>query len=171
VDSGLFIKITIFCVVATCWLAWVYRRFRGPGCHHHQGEEWLIVLMMEAVRTSETSVNLYQSIWRYNPEHSHHHTHRRENLKLYLAFLLLRHGDASLWNYSLHRTDCPSPRRYMNECGTAVEWYWYRKTEGLRHKLLLVILHTPQIRKVLWKNPGLHGEIAAANCLCYGTDI
>jgi hypothetical protein len=32
-----------------------------------------IALMMEAVRTSETSVNLYQSKRRYNPEDSHLH--------------------------------------------------------------------------------------------------
>jgi hypothetical protein len=30
-------------------------------------------LMMEAVQTSETSVNSYQSIWDYNPENSHLH--------------------------------------------------------------------------------------------------
>jgi hypothetical protein len=27
--------------------------------------------MVEAVQTSETMVNLYQSTWRYNPEDSH----------------------------------------------------------------------------------------------------
>jgi hypothetical protein len=31
----------------------------------------LIALMMEALQTSETSVNLRQSAWRYNPEDSH----------------------------------------------------------------------------------------------------
>jgi hypothetical protein len=31
----------------------------------------LIALMMEAARTSETLVNLYQSTWHYNPEDSH----------------------------------------------------------------------------------------------------
>jgi hypothetical protein len=40
-----------------------------------------IVLMMEAARTSETLVNFYQTIRRYNPEDSHLRTHRRENLK------------------------------------------------------------------------------------------
>jgi hypothetical protein len=30
-----------------------------------------IVLMMEAAKTSETSVNLYQTTRRYNPEDSH----------------------------------------------------------------------------------------------------
>jgi hypothetical protein len=41
----------------------------------------VITLMMEAARTSETSVNFYQTTWRYNPEHSHLHIHHRENLK------------------------------------------------------------------------------------------
>jgi hypothetical protein len=38
-------------------------------------------LMMKAVSTSETSVNLYQTTRRNNPENSHLHTRRRENLK------------------------------------------------------------------------------------------
>jgi hypothetical protein len=42
-----------------------------------------IALMMEAARTSETFVNFYQTTRRYNPEVSHLHTHRRENLKSY----------------------------------------------------------------------------------------
>jgi hypothetical protein len=42
---------------------------------------WAIALMMEAARTSETSVNFYQTSRRYNPEDSHLRTHRRENLK------------------------------------------------------------------------------------------
>jgi hypothetical protein len=44
----------------------------------------LIALMMEAARTSETLVNFYQTIRRYNPEDSHLRTYRRENLKSYL---------------------------------------------------------------------------------------
>jgi hypothetical protein len=39
--------------------------------------------MMEAVRTSETLVNFYQTTRCYNPEDSNLHTHRRENLKSY----------------------------------------------------------------------------------------
>jgi hypothetical protein len=38
---------------------------------------------MEAASTSETSINFYQTTRRYNPEDSHLHTHRRENLKSY----------------------------------------------------------------------------------------
>jgi hypothetical protein len=40
--------------------------------------------MMEAARTSETLVQLYQTTRCYNPEDSHLHTHRRENLKSHL---------------------------------------------------------------------------------------
>jgi hypothetical protein len=42
---------------------------------------WLIALMMTAASTPETSVNFYQATRRYNPEDSHLHTRRRENLK------------------------------------------------------------------------------------------
>jgi hypothetical protein len=47
-------KMTVFWVVALCRLV-------------------AITLMMEAVRTSEMLVNLYQSTWRYNPEDGHLH--------------------------------------------------------------------------------------------------
>jgi hypothetical protein len=43
-----------------------------------------IALMMEAASTSETSVNFYQTTWRNNPEHSHLHFRRRENLKFHI---------------------------------------------------------------------------------------
>jgi hypothetical protein len=45
-------------------------------------------LMMEAARTSETLVNFYQTTRCYNPEDSTLHTHRRENLKSYLALTM-----------------------------------------------------------------------------------
>jgi hypothetical protein len=49
----------------------------------------LIALMMEAARTSETLVTFYQTTRRYNPEDSHLHTHRRENLRSYVLLLCL----------------------------------------------------------------------------------
>jgi hypothetical protein len=41
--------------------------------------------MMEAASISETSVNFYQTTRRYNPEDSHFHNRRRENLKSYIT--------------------------------------------------------------------------------------
>jgi hypothetical protein len=41
----------------------------------------IVSLKMEAVRTSETSVNIYLTTWQYIPEDSELHTRRRENLK------------------------------------------------------------------------------------------
>jgi hypothetical protein len=41
----------------------------------------IIRAMMEAGSTSETSVNFYQTTRRNNPQDSHLHTRRRENLK------------------------------------------------------------------------------------------
>jgi hypothetical protein len=32
---------------------------------------WVVALMMEAARSSETLVNFYQTTWCYNPEDSH----------------------------------------------------------------------------------------------------
>jgi hypothetical protein len=44
----------------------------------------LIALMMEAASTSETLVNFYQTTRCYDPEDSHLHSCRHENLKSYL---------------------------------------------------------------------------------------
>jgi hypothetical protein len=49
----------------------------------------IITVMMEAVRTSETSV-YSKATRRYIPEGSHLHTRRRENLKSHLTSLLLK---------------------------------------------------------------------------------
>jgi hypothetical protein len=52
-------------------------RERGQKSYHQD----LIALMMEAVSTYETSVNLYHTTRRNIPENSHLHIRRRENLK------------------------------------------------------------------------------------------
>jgi hypothetical protein len=46
-------------------------------------EELYVALMIEAASTSEMSVNFYQTTRRNNPEKSHLHTRRRENLKFH----------------------------------------------------------------------------------------
>jgi hypothetical protein len=54
--------------VPPCSNAEVDRRFRRAYCLHHQG-----ALMMEAVRTSETSANFNVTTWRYIPDDSKLH--------------------------------------------------------------------------------------------------
>jgi hypothetical protein len=63
----------------------LHQQKEPPGTHRTEGWEtsWLIALMMEAVQSSETLLNSYQSTRPYNPEDSHLHIHRRENLKSY----------------------------------------------------------------------------------------
>jgi hypothetical protein len=63
------LKIAVCWVVAPCSLIEVYRRFRGTCSLRHQG--------------GETSENFYETTLRYNPEGSHLHTRRHENLKSY----------------------------------------------------------------------------------------
>jgi glycyl-tRNA synthetase alpha subunit len=75
---------TTFWDVTPCSLVEVYRSFIGACCLHHQA------LMMEAVSTSETSVNFYQTTRGNIPEDSHLHTHRHQNLKSHQVRLKLR---------------------------------------------------------------------------------
>jgi hypothetical protein len=42
---------------------------------------WVVAMMMKAASISETSVNFHQTTRCNNPEDSHLHTRRRENLK------------------------------------------------------------------------------------------
>jgi hypothetical protein len=66
-------KMAVFWVVAPCSLVEVY--------HVSEVIAVSIRAMMEATSTSETSVNFYKTVPRNNPEDSHLHTRRRENLK------------------------------------------------------------------------------------------
>jgi hypothetical protein len=50
----------------------------------------MIALVMEAVRTSEKSVDIYMTTRHYIPEDSELHTRRRENLKSHNSFHVLR---------------------------------------------------------------------------------
>jgi hypothetical protein len=77
------------CLVEPCSLVEVYQRFASIITEMSKPRarnlfETLIAPMMEAASTSETLVNFCQTTMRYNPEDSHLHTRRRENLKSYL---------------------------------------------------------------------------------------
>jgi hypothetical protein len=49
-----------------------------------RSSQWNHPVMMEAVSSSETSVNIYQTTRHNIPEDSHLHIRRRENLKSHL---------------------------------------------------------------------------------------
>jgi hypothetical protein len=53
----------------------------------HQGDESFIALTMEAIRTSETSINFNVTTRRYIPEDSKLHTRRRESLKSHVLII------------------------------------------------------------------------------------
>jgi hypothetical protein len=53
--------------------------------------------MMEAIQTYEKLVRLCQTTRYYNPKDSHLHTHRRENLKSYLAIVSLNNTNQSIF--------------------------------------------------------------------------
>jgi uncharacterized membrane protein (DUF485 family) len=62
-------KFRVFWDVALCSHVEVDRRFKGAYCLHHQGDEFT-ALMMEAVRTCETSSNFNVTTWLYITEDS-----------------------------------------------------------------------------------------------------
>jgi hypothetical protein len=71
---------TVFWVVAPCSLVQVYD---VSGILVVS----IIKAMMEAANTSETSVNFYQTTECNNPEDSHLHTRRHENLKSDIKYI------------------------------------------------------------------------------------
>jgi len=58
-----------------------WQNIKGACCLHHQGGD---ALMMEAARTSETSVDICLTTRQYIAEDSELHTHCRESLKSHM---------------------------------------------------------------------------------------
>jgi hypothetical protein len=77
-------KLRAFWDIAPCSLVGVDRLFRGAYCLHRQGDYGFITMMMEAVRTSETSVYFNETTRRYIPEGCH----LQVKLKLYFCYIL-----------------------------------------------------------------------------------
>jgi hypothetical protein len=84
---------TVFWDVAPCVLVESYRRFRGA---------IRAIALMEAVSTSETSVNFYEAKRLNNPEDSHLHTRRREILKPQLLSLISNSTTARIFKKVLY---------------------------------------------------------------------
>jgi hypothetical protein len=76
-------KFRVFWDIAPCSDVEVDRRFRGAYCLNHQGD----VLMMEAVRTSETSVNFNVTTRRYIPEDSELPQLKSKNINNFLEIV------------------------------------------------------------------------------------
>jgi hypothetical protein len=68
----------------------------------------LIALVMEAASTAEMLVNFYQTTRRNNPEDSHLHTRRLENLKSHFVLFYSAAGstDKMFIEFSVRKTAC-----------------------------------------------------------------
>jgi hypothetical protein len=75
------LRMAVFWDVVLCSLLDVDRCFREAYCLHHQGDESEIDMMMEAVSSSETQVNIHQITPCNIPEDSHLCTCCHEKLK------------------------------------------------------------------------------------------
>jgi hypothetical protein len=80
----------------------------------------IIALMIEATRTSETSVDIYLTTRRYIPEdNSEHHTRRRENLKPHTFQIYLSNFSGVCYNeqFLSIKSGCYNENRCYNERG------------------------------------------------------
>jgi hypothetical protein len=68
-----------------------------------------IIALMMAVSIYETSVNFYQTTRRNNPEVSHLHARRRENLKSHKCCTLAVYYRAGVLSYHCNRKDPSNP--------------------------------------------------------------
>jgi hypothetical protein len=73
-----------------------------------------IVLMMEAVSTSETSVSFYKTAWCYIPGDSHLHTPRCENLQSHAGGLVFETRRLALYAAAIGHLECG----YLMPCAT-----------------------------------------------------
>jgi hypothetical protein len=88
------VRSLVFWDVAPCSHVEVDRRLRGVYGLDNQG---FIALMIEAVRTSETSVHFNVTTWRYIPENSELHICRREDLKCHCITVSLNLSQSHAW--------------------------------------------------------------------------
>jgi hypothetical protein len=92
-------KMAVFWVVAPCSVVEVYRRFRDSCCK-------AIALMMEAVSTSETSVNFYHTTRRNSPEDGHLQDLLQWSTHVLSEFLAILHATLTLAHLSQLQCCC-----------------------------------------------------------------
>jgi hypothetical protein len=109
----------------------------------------MIALMMEAARTSETSVDNYFTRQYIQEDNSEHHTRRRENLKSHIAFIwsplmmeAARTSETSVDNYFTRQyipednSELHSRRRENLKSHIAFIWspWWWRQHVPLKRR-------------------------------------
>lgn len=82
------------------------------GSHNLKSIPRLLIVMLEAARTSDTSENFYQTTWRNIQEDNHFYTLRRGNLK------------SHMWNYTrLNHNKCLQlPELYLQKWEVNTSW-------------------------------------------------
>jgi hypothetical protein len=140
-------KIRAFWDITPCSLVVVDRRFRGAYCLHHK-DDVFITQMMEAVRTSETSV-CYNETTRRN---------RPENKTIILNVVLYECG---FWSSTL----ATRTQRSIGVVSTPAS-YW-RSSVEIRAR------RPPVLIGVSWFSPVLHHNAGTVPCCCccYGVRL
>jgi hypothetical protein len=82
---------------------YIFWRWLSSGMLCHVSAIRVIALMVEAARTSEMSVNVYQTTWRNIPEDSHLHTCHRENLKSHWYIFFFNIHRKMMKRHRLHK--------------------------------------------------------------------
>jgi hypothetical protein len=124
-----YLKSTIFWAIMPCSPLKVNRRFGRTFCLHLQGrrisrktnqresrwqaEFYPPTLKMEAICSSETSVDFQRITRRYIPEDSTFHNHRCENLKSYISFYLTTCRSTPLYEFDLVHMNSHFERREL----------------------------------------------------------
>jgi hypothetical protein len=98
-------------------LAEVYRRFSTSYClHHHKKELWLIMLTVEAISASKTSVSCWKTTRCNIPKYYHLHTRRPDNLDFQIINMSHHAQNIS------HNTEFSQKSTFYSYCGNS--WHF-----------------------------------------------
>jgi hypothetical protein len=98
-------KMTVFWDVAPCSLVetdWMFQRCLLPPLSRWWG--WWLTPMMEAVSTSEMSVNFHQITWRSITEDSHLHCYLMFKLQINMQSIQYKANCSKYMNYNVKNT-------------------------------------------------------------------
>jgi hypothetical protein len=146
-------KMTTFWDTASCCLVQADWRFIGVYCLYHQA---ISAVMMVAVRTFETSVNLFETTWRSVPEGCHlngHNTsirmHTVESYKNIPNTLITSQNYQNKTAYKIQSTD--RPWRW-GRCTSEKQWFFSQPGSGSSPARILANLGISTFKKIrIWK--------------------